>query len=149
MIDYHTNNLATIGQFRFWCQKVLPAVYDDSLSYYELLCKVIQKLNEVIAQSNEQTEVIEVIVSQLEELQRLFEQFMESGFDDYYKNQINAWLYDNMCKILCKITQNGVYFELTKDGYFAANIFKSWAHVWFDTVMDYDDDNYGCLELYY
>jgi hypothetical protein len=27
--------------FRFWCQKALPLVYDDSLSYYELLCKVV------------------------------------------------------------------------------------------------------------
>lgn len=31
--------------FRYWCQKVLPAVYDDSLSYYELLCKVVNYLN--------------------------------------------------------------------------------------------------------
>lgn len=30
---------------RFWCQKVLPLVYDDSLSYYELLCKVVAYLN--------------------------------------------------------------------------------------------------------
>lgn len=37
-----------IGNLRFWCQKVLPLVYDDSLSYYELLCKVVGKLNEVI-----------------------------------------------------------------------------------------------------
>lgn len=36
------------GSFRFWCQKVLPLVYDDSLSYYELLCKVINYLNNVI-----------------------------------------------------------------------------------------------------
>lgn len=35
--------------FRFWCQKVLPLVYDDSLSYYELLCKVVNYLNSVIA----------------------------------------------------------------------------------------------------
>lgn len=26
--------------FRFWCQKVLPLTYDDSLSYYEVLCKL-------------------------------------------------------------------------------------------------------------
>lgn len=36
-LHYAGNNLAN---FRFWCQKTLPAVYDDSLSYYELLCKV-------------------------------------------------------------------------------------------------------------
>ena len=38
--------------FRFWCQKVLPLVYDDSLSYYELLCKVVNFLNDVISDSD-------------------------------------------------------------------------------------------------
>ncbi len=36
------------GRFRFWCQKVLPLIYDDSLSYYELLAKVVVYLNNVI-----------------------------------------------------------------------------------------------------
>ena len=31
--------------FRFWVQTALPLVYDDSLSYYELLCKVINYIN--------------------------------------------------------------------------------------------------------
>ena len=37
-----------VKPFRFWCQKVLPSVYDDSLSYYELLNKVVHYLNVVI-----------------------------------------------------------------------------------------------------
>lgn len=36
------------GPFRFWCQKVLPLVYDDSLSYYELLAKVVVYINNLI-----------------------------------------------------------------------------------------------------
>lgn len=36
------------GSFRFWAQKVLPTVYDDSLSYYEILTKVVNYLNAVI-----------------------------------------------------------------------------------------------------
>lgn len=36
------------GAFRYWCQKVLPLVYDDSLSYYELLNKVVVYLNNTI-----------------------------------------------------------------------------------------------------
>ena len=35
-------------KFMFWCQKVLPLVYDDSLSYYETLCKLTAKINELI-----------------------------------------------------------------------------------------------------
>lgn len=42
----------TIKTLRFYCQKVLPLVYDDTLSYYELLCKVCNKLNEVITAQN-------------------------------------------------------------------------------------------------
>lgn len=34
---------------RFWCMKVLPTIYDDSLSYYEVLCKIGQKLNTTLA----------------------------------------------------------------------------------------------------
>lgn len=41
-IDNYTN----LEPFRFWCQTVLPSVYDESLSYYELLCKVVHILNE-------------------------------------------------------------------------------------------------------
>ena len=37
-----------VKPFRFWCQKVLPLVYDDSLSYYELLNKVVDYLNKTI-----------------------------------------------------------------------------------------------------
>ena len=36
-------------ELKFWCQKVLPLVYDDSLSYMEVLCKVINYLNNCIS----------------------------------------------------------------------------------------------------
>lgn len=36
------------SKLRFWCQKVLPLVYDDSLSYYELLNKIVVYLNNTI-----------------------------------------------------------------------------------------------------
>lgn len=39
---------SNVKPFRFWCQKVLPLVYDDSLSYYELLCKVVDYINNII-----------------------------------------------------------------------------------------------------
>ena len=34
------------------CMKVLPTVFDDALSYYETLCQVTDKLNEVIEYVN-------------------------------------------------------------------------------------------------
>lgn len=41
-----------INKINVCCQKVLPLVYDESLSYYEVLCKVMQKLNELIKINN-------------------------------------------------------------------------------------------------
>ena len=37
-----------LNPLRFWCQKVLPLTYDNSLSYDELLCKVVNYLNNII-----------------------------------------------------------------------------------------------------
>lgn len=36
-----------VTKLKFWCQKVLPLAYDDSLSYYEVLCKTVNKINEL------------------------------------------------------------------------------------------------------
>ena len=52
-----------IDDLRFWCYKILPLVYDDSLSYYETLCKIAEKLNEVINDMNEIPQYIADLIS--------------------------------------------------------------------------------------
>ena len=47
-----------VKPFRFWSQKVLPLVYDDSLSYYEVLCKLRDKINELIGFIDENIEAM-------------------------------------------------------------------------------------------
>ena len=42
----------------FWCHKVIPLVYDDALSYYELVHKVAWKLNELISNMNDLPDAI-------------------------------------------------------------------------------------------
>ena len=42
-----------VNKFCFWSQKVLPLVYDDSLSYAEVLYKITNILNELIKNNNE------------------------------------------------------------------------------------------------
>lgn len=50
--------MSTVEKFKFWANKILPLVYDDSLSYYEFLCKVHEKLNETIDAVNDNTAAI-------------------------------------------------------------------------------------------
>lgn len=52
----------------FWCQKVLPLVYDDSLSYYEQICRLVNKINEVVSDNLNIHNIIDSITKSLNEL---------------------------------------------------------------------------------
>lgn len=67
------------GEFRFWCNKVLPLVYDDSLSYMELLCKVVDYVNGLIGDVN-------YLHNEFVELK----EYVETYFDDVnLQNEVN------------------------------------------------------------
>lgn len=64
---FEGNNLKP---FRFWCQKVLPIVYDDSLSYYELLSKLVDYVNKLI---EDESELVEAYTKLQEYVNNYFE----------------------------------------------------------------------------
>ena len=59
-----TNNFAEVKQLCFWVQHVLPLVYDDSLSYMELLGEVTKKLNELIENNNKLPDFIAELIKE-------------------------------------------------------------------------------------
>ena len=69
---------STVADFKFWCQKVLPLVYDDSLSYYEVLNKMVIYLNQVIDNINADT----ANVAELEDDFLLLQTYVNNFFDD-------------------------------------------------------------------
>lgn len=69
-----------IRPFRFWCQKVLPLVYDDSLSYYEMLCKVKDYLNNVIEDVATAEDNIEDLLTAYNSLQEYVNDYFD-GLD--------------------------------------------------------------------
>lgn len=71
-------NYTELKPFRYWCQKVLPLVYDDSLSYYELLCKVVDYLNKTM-------EDVETLHDDVDNLHTAYEQLQEY-VNDYFDN---------------------------------------------------------------
>lgn len=74
--------------FRFWCQKVLPLVYDDSLSYYELLCKVVHKLNELAENQNNLSEDVKQIAKDLEDFKNQVPGMIEQKVEEWLNNYI-------------------------------------------------------------
>lgn len=76
--------------FAFWCQKVMPAVLDDSLSFYEVLCKLTAKLNDAIETINGHSELIKTMQSEIDALQTLTAQHTQQIADLTKKVQANA-----------------------------------------------------------
>ena len=131
------NNL---GVFRGWCQKVLPLVYDESLSYYEVLCKVVKHINSLIENDK-------VISSELDELRSEME-VIEKWVDN---NDVSKLI--KMEEVVADYMKTAVFFGLTDDGHFTAYIPETWDDIKFGTSgfdEPYAEDGaYGRLTLSY
>lgn len=81
-----TPRLVNVPLFKFYAQKVLPTVYDDALSYQEVLMKIAAKLDELIIANNAQNDVINNLptdVAQFAEMFREFKAEMQEEYDTF------------------------------------------------------------------
>lgn len=122
--------------FRFWCYKVLPLTYDNSLSYYEVLCKVVAYINDLIAQDKIFGEELENLRADL----TVVEEWI-ANFDT-----------KNIEELVSHFVATMIFVEINDDGYIVYNMPESWNDIEFNTtgldinVPDYD---YGHLTLSY
>lgn len=147
--DY-PNSLAT---WKFWCQKVIPLVYDNSLSYYEVLCKVVEMCNDLIIAQNQTTEIlkefgidIQQLQSEVAQLQTELERIKNGDYMSEYINALAQWIDNNLQTLVARIVKY-VSFGLSQDGHFVAYIPPTWNFIQFDTVYDPTSDLYGHLIL--
>ena len=127
--------------FKFWCQKVIPLVYDDSLSYYEVLCKVVKYINELIESDKEIVDELDKVKADLAVVQEWIDKFDYEPLLKTVEEMVNKYI------------TAGVYFGLTDDGYFKAMIPEAWDKIYFRTTgYDYNtplQPEYGHLVLEY
>ncbi|MBO7694224.1 MAG: SGNH/GDSL hydrolase family protein [Methanobrevibacter sp.] len=77
--------------FIYYCQKVIPLAFDESLSYYEVLCHLTAKIKEVIDEQNIEGQAIE----ELQEKYLLLVDYVEHYFDNLdVQEEINNKLDD-------------------------------------------------------
>lgn len=108
-----------IRKLHFYCQKVLPLVYDESLSYYEVLCKTKHKLNELIDSQNLQDEEIKAIEKELTEVQNWIDNFDTTVIRELIEDYIATM----------------IFVEINDAGYIVYNIPKSWDDITFNTTQ--------------
>ena len=110
--------MGKIDKVKFWCYKVLPLVYDDSLSYYELLCKVVGKLNELIEKYASFDDVVAEIQSAIDALQKQIDEFDTTYIEKLIKDKLS----------------NMIYVWISDAGYFIYYVPESWNDVSFNTT---------------
>ena len=139
---------APIAPFFGWTQftPALPEFYWDVYSAEERIKKICMELHKLCEYANMLGENINIDHQLIDELQRAFTDFMNHGFDDYYKAQVIRWLDSHMQEIIKSIIGH-VYFGLTSDGYFCAYIPDGWEDIIFDTGSVYGRSDYGRLIL--
>ena len=97
-----------IDYLRYWCHKILPLVYDDSLSYYEVLCKTRAKINEVIDSTNGLLATWNTYKNEIDKAFGEYTAGLDKKFDDLsakisrdfddYKYRVNESIQDEFAK---------------------------------------------------
>lgn len=131
MSDY-TN----LTEFKFWCQKVLPLVYDDSLSYYEVLCKVVDYINAIIGDSNGIVADIKELKAEMGIVQKWIDNF-DTGYAE---------------EIIKKYLATMIFLEISDAGYIIYYIPETWNDIKFETTgldVEITNTEYGRLVLNY
>lgn len=123
--------------FKMWCYKVLPLVYDESLSYYEILCKVVNYINNLIDQDK-------IIGNELNDLKKELDA-VNKWIDDFDTSYIE--------KIVTQYLSTMIFVEISNSGYIIYNIPENWESITFNTTaLDITLDlqpEYGHLVLSY
>ena len=96
--------LNNLRPFRFWCQKVMPLVYDDSLSYYELLNKVVKYLNDV-------TENVNSLGTAFQELEDALDHYV----DDVVEERLDQMVEDGSLDDIVEEVLNDKFAEYTTE----------------------------------
>lgn len=127
---------------------VVPKLYWDAMSQEQRIHRLCQEMHNIVDHCNVMGQAINLDHDIITQLETDFQRFQESGFDDYYAEQIERWIRDNAELLFTDLAQM-VFFGLTMDGRFCAYVPRSWAQIQFDTGMVYGQFDYGRLILRY
>lgn len=124
----------------------IPQLYWDVESQEQRIKNICCELKKLVEYVESMQEFSNETADAVRELQVQFQKFLESGFDDYYEDQVRQWISENLDYIFTMVAKQ-VYFGLNEQGYFVAYVPQGWSDIIFDTGMDYSLDTYGRLIL--
>lgn len=116
--------------FRPWVHKVMPGVYDDTLSYYELLAKVVGYINQM---NDQQNEIISWIEETVEYQNGLIDHLRKEWkmFEKYF---VDVLLGKKVSEILNEWFENGKLAEIINEEVFGMKADKTYVKERFDDI---------------
>lgn len=126
----------------------IPKLYWDTYSQEQRIHAMCDLIHRIACYADMLGIEIDKDHTDIEALEAQFEKFKQSGFLDYYEQQLEDWLNANSALIFEKFAR-GVYFGLTLEGRFVAYIPESWSDIVFDTGAVWGNEDYGRLILRY
>ena len=124
----------------------IPKLYWGVKSQEQRILAICDQLHKLACYAEFIGDKVNINRQDIDWLMEQFELFKEHGFDEYYLEQIEKWVNDNLEQLYALLVKQ-VYFGLTLDGHFVAYIPDSWSDIIFDTGMVYGLDTYGRLIL--
>ena len=125
-INYTPSMEGYSGQtpFKFWCQSVLPTEYDDSMSYYELLNRVVTIMNTAINDVDNAEKNIDALLNAYNELQGYVNHYFDNlDVQQEINNKLDALVTDG--------TIGGMIADVFAETY-PSSSFTSTVDTWLD-----------------
>lgn len=133
-------NYRDLKEFRFWCFKVLPLVYDDELSYYEVICKCVDYINNLIENDKAISNDVEKLKQELKQVQEWINNYDTSFAESIIREYLATM----------------IFVTISDSGYIIYNIPANWKNITFNTTgLDIENNigvgnyDYGHLVLSY
>lgn len=128
--------LSTLFPFGYCCQHVIPAVYDDSLSYSEMVCYLTAKVNEVLTSTT----------SDISDLQKAVQELYEFVHGTSWESAVQQWVNDNLPCIVAQVCK-WFHFGINDNGNVVCTIPTSWDGFNISWNTDFGSSDFGKITI--
>ena len=138
------------GRISYFVHNAMPLVFDESLSYLEILSKVLEYINNLMEEDRTIYEHLKRIDADLDTIKNdvkfLSDEVEKCKNGEYlsiFMEKIKEFILQNIDELILNSVRF-VSFELNEDGYYVVNTTsRNWRNeIEFDTQMNYENENY-------
>ena len=143
-------NSTRFGRVSYFVHNAMPLVFDESLSYLEILSKILDYINNLIEEDKTIYKHLGKIDSDIDTLKNdvkflnaEIEKCKNGEYLSIFMEKIKEFILQNIDRLILDSIRF-VSFELSEDGYYkVCTTSKNWRdEIEFDTEMNYDNTNY-------